>query len=269
MTDLWKQAVRDFRPQQIKACEDLDRAIFEGGGETRRPLFVAPVSTGKTRINLGVALAAIERGARGVLKVSRSGHIARQGLETLSRIAPHISGGLYTGLKKQADRQILFATAQTLARHLDVVEAAGVVIIDEADQAYLRDESKEYAAILGAAPRYAGVTGTPFVLEKGRTVPIFGPGKAFDEPCGLITKKAARDAGHFHFIEPAPITPSHQLKIDCKTKINISGDFDTRVQSCSPPMLSTIAEDTKAAVALLGPGQQFLFFGSTTKQCDA
>jgi superfamily II DNA or RNA helicase len=75
--------------------------------------------------------------------------------------------------------------------------------------------------------------------------------------------------GFFHFIEPAPITPSRQLKIEQKTKIDLSGDFDTKAQSCSTPMLSAIAEDTKAAVDLLGSGQQFLFFGSTTNQCDA
>jgi hypothetical protein len=76
-------------------------------------------------------------------------------------------------------------------------------------------------------------------------------------------------AGFFHFIEPAPITPSRQLKIDRKTKVEASGDFDTKVQACSAPMLSTIAEDTKAAMALLPADQRFLFFGSTTDQCDA
>lgn len=42
-----------------------------------------------------------------------------------------------------------------------------------------------------------------------------------------------------------------------------------RLQACSAPMLSAIAEDTKAAVNLLPAGQRFLFFGTTTDQCDA
>lgn len=112
------------------------------------------------------------------------------------------------------------------------------------------------------------MTGTPFVLEKGRTVPIFGREKAFNKPCHLITKAKLRDEGFFHFIEPAPITPSRQLKIEPKTKIDLSGDFDTKVQACSIPMLTAIAADTKAAVNLLPAEQQFLFFGSTTNQCD-
>jgi superfamily II DNA or RNA helicase len=95
-------------------------------------------------------------------------------LETLRLYAPGILGGLYTGSKKQADRQILFATAPALANRLDIVEAADLLLIDEADQAYVRDDTKQYSAILKVARRYAGVTGTPFVLEKGRTVPIFG-----------------------------------------------------------------------------------------------
>ena len=127
-----------------------------------------------------------------------------------------------------------------------------MVLIDECDQSYLRDETKEYSTILKAARRFAGATGTPFVLEKGRTVPIFGRGKIFNKPCALVTKADLRDRGFFHFIEPAPITPSRQLKIEQKTKVDLSGDFDTKAQSRSTPMLSAIAEDTKTAVDLLG-----------------
>jgi hypothetical protein len=91
----------------------------------------------------------------------------------------------------------------------------------------------------------------------------------FNKPCYLVTKAALRDEGFFHFIEPAPITPSRVLKIEHKTKIEASGDFDTKVQAISAPMLSAIAEDTNAVMALLPAGQQFLFFGSKTVQCDA
>jgi Helicase conserved C-terminal domain len=91
----------------------------------------------------------------------------------------------------------------------------------------------------------------------------------FAPPCHLVTKAKLRDLGHFHFIDKAPIVPSRHLKIERKTKVDISGDFDTKVQACSTPMLTAIAEDTKAVVSLLGPEQQFLFFGSTTAQCDA
>jgi hypothetical protein len=70
-----------------------------------------------------------------------------------------------------------------------------LVLIDECDQSYLRDETKEYSAILKAARRFAGATGTPFVLEKGRTVPIFGRGKTFNKPCALVTKADLRDRG--------------------------------------------------------------------------
>jgi superfamily II DNA or RNA helicase len=217
----------------------------------------------------------VERGCDRVVIPSRARHIAEHGRDTLRLYRPNITAGLYTGAKKQT-AQILFATAPALARHIDVVKSADLVLIDECDQAYLRDKTKEYKAILNAAQRYAGVTGTPFVLEKGRivlekgrTVPIFGPGKIFNKPCSLVTKADLRDAGFFHFIEPALITPSRQLKIDRKTKVDLSGDFDTKVQACSAPMLSAIAEDTKAAVNLLPAGQRFLFFGTTTDQCDA
>jgi len=59
------------------------------------------------------------------------------------------------------------------------------------------------------------------------------------------------------------------LKIDRKTKVDLSGDYDTRVQSTSDAMLSAIAADTKAAMDQLPSGQQFLFFGASTDQCDA
>jgi superfamily II DNA or RNA helicase len=253
------------RPHQVAASTALNNAIQNEEGP---PLLVAPVATGKTLILVMTAVAAIERGGIRIVVVSRSRHVAGQSLATLQAYKPEISGGLYTGLKKQT-AQVLFATAPALARHIDIVEDADLVLIDECDQAYLRGETKEYAAILKAARRYAGVTGTPFVLEKGRTVPIFGKDKAFNKPCYLVTKAKLRDEGFFHFIEPAPITPSRQLKIEPKTKVDLSGDFDTKVQACSAPMLTAIAEDTKAAVGLLPAGQQFLFFGSTTNQCDA
>jgi hypothetical protein len=76
----------------------------------------------------------------------------------------------------------------------------------------------------------------------------------FNKPCYLTTKAKLRDEGFFHFIEPAPIAPSRQLKIEARTKVDISGDFDTKVQATSLPMLSAIAEDTKAAVDWLPAG---------------
>lgn len=164
-------------PHQIEAAAKFDDAIWNEEGAA---LLVAPVATGKTLILVMVAVMAIERGCKQIVVVSRSRHVAGQTFDTLRLFRPDISGGLYTGAKKQT-AQILFATAPTLARHLDVVESVDLVLVDECDQAYLRDETKEYKAILAAARRYAGTTGTPFVLEKGRTVPIFG-GRAAASP---------------------------------------------------------------------------------------
>jgi superfamily II DNA or RNA helicase len=267
-----------FWPHQIRLSDALDAAIWQSNDN--RPLGVGPVACGKTGALIRVARKAIQRGAKLVIIVSRSGHIAGQSLEALRKFAPGLTGALFTGAsKKIGDAQIIFATAQTLAKRLDVVRAADVVLIDECDQAYQRGETKQYATILAAAQRYAGVTGTPFALEKGRTVSIFGEGKAFDPPCAVVAKAELRDAGLFHFIEPAPVTPARLLKFDPK-KIDAGGDFDTKVQAKSPVMLKTIAEDTKAAMAeleeqsatlapqLLPKPPQFLFFGSTTEQCD-
>jgi superfamily II DNA or RNA helicase len=158
------------RPYQVEAAAAFDAAIWTQPGPA---LLVAPVASGKTVILDMVAVMAIDRGCEQVTVCSRSQHVAEQSLETLEAYRPDISGGFYTGKKKQV-AQILFATAPTLARHIEVVEAADLLLIDEADQAYVRETTKEYAAILKAARRYAGCTGTPFVLENGRTVPIFG-----------------------------------------------------------------------------------------------
>ncbi len=270
------------RSNQIDFVAKFDAAIWgdvgsslqtKGGlpfsAEKKGALAVAPVAGGKTLILVMLAvMAIIQRFCRRVIIVSRSLHIAKQSLETLQQYNPNISGGIYSGSTKELDAQIIFATAQTLARHIEIVHSADLVLIDEADQAYLRDETKEYAAILKVARRYAGVTGTPFVLEKGRTVPIFGPGKVFDAPCYSITKAALAKDGYFRFIESAPIKPSRILKIERNTKVDLGGDFDTKAQACGAPMLSAIAADTKAAMDLLEPDGQFLFFGLTTEQCD-
>jgi DNA repair protein RadD len=256
------------RPYQFDAANCLNAAIWDD--EDSKALFVAPVASGKTVILASVAVNAIARGCNSVVVVSRSKHIADQSLKICNGLAPDIGAGLFTGNKKQDGCQILFATAPALARRLSIVEEADLVLIDEADQAFFRETTKEYSAICAAARKYAGVTGTPFVLENGCTVPIYGEpdeGKPFDVPCGMITKEKLRDLGHFHFIEAAPAAPSKQLKIDRKTKVDPSGDFNTKVQAMSATMLTTIAADTALAMGQL-PDQQFLFFGSTTEQCD-
>jgi superfamily II DNA or RNA helicase len=158
------------RPHQVEAATRFDHAIWNEEGPA---LLVAPVATGKTLILVMVSVMAIERGCNRVVVVSRSRHVAEQSLNTLKVYHPNISRGLYTGAKKQT-AQVLFATAPALARHIEVVENADLVLIDECDQAFLRDTTIEYSAILKTARRYAGTTGTPFVLEKGRTIPIFG-----------------------------------------------------------------------------------------------
>jgi superfamily II DNA or RNA helicase len=157
------------RPYQVEAATCLDRAIWEGN---KPALAVLPVAAGKTIVLILSAAMAVDRGY-GAIVVSRSALIAEQSLKTLSGLRPDISGGLYTGRRKTKDVDILFATAKALAGHLDIVRAADLLLIDEADQAFVRDNTKEYSAIIQAARRYAGVTGTPFVLLKGRTVPIF------------------------------------------------------------------------------------------------
>jgi hypothetical protein len=90
----------------------------------------------------------------------------------------------------------------------------------------------------------------------------------FDPPCYVLPKVTLRDLGHFHFIEPAAVAPSRELKIDRTTKINLGGDYDCTVQASSQPMLTAIAGDTKVVMGTLPANAQFLFFGSTTDQCD-
>jgi superfamily II DNA or RNA helicase len=164
-----KQAPITPRSYQLEAATCLDHAVWDEG---RPALAVLPVAAGKTVILILTAARAVDRGYD-VIVVSRSGVIAEQSLKTLARMRPDISSGLYTGRRKAKDADILFATAKTLAGHLDIVRAADLLLIDEADQTFIRDSTKEYAAILEAARRYAGCTGTPFCLHKGRTVPIF------------------------------------------------------------------------------------------------
>ena len=127
------------RPHQIEAAAAFDHAIWNKEG---RALLVAPVATGKTLILIMTACAAIERGCSQIAVCSRSQHVAEQSLKTLKAYRPEITGGFYTGRKKQV-AQILFATAPALARHVDIVEAADLLLVDECDQAYVRETTKE------------------------------------------------------------------------------------------------------------------------------
>jgi len=140
------------RPHQTEAAACLNNAIWDAEG---RPLFVAPVSAGKTLILVMVAKTALERGCKRVIVVSRSKHVVGQSLETLRRYAPGILGGLYTGSKKQTACQILFSTAPTLARHLNIVEAADLILVDEASRLICATRPKNTrpsSALRGAMP---------------------------------------------------------------------------------------------------------------------
>jgi superfamily II DNA or RNA helicase len=105
-----------------------------------------------------------------------------------------------------------------------------LLVIDEADQAFGEDV-KQYGAILAAAPRYCGLTGTPFRLKDRETAPIFGDGAPFDPPCFSIGKAELVARRRIVPVEPARTSAAFDVS---KLRVNDAGFFGRKL---SPPNL--------------------------------
>ena len=223
-----------------------------------RPLAVVP--TGGGIAGLAEAFLGKYPSAR-IIVTTRSRGISQHNLAALNRLDPSISTALFAG--RPVDASVTYAAAQKLFRYPEIVASADLVIIDEADQAFL-EASRQYGAILKAARQYCGLTGTPFRLVDRETKPIFGPDAPYDLPCASISKNELIALGRILPIEA--VAGSTGLDIT-RARLGKDGSFDTTAQSTSAAMLEAIVADV--AEALEAEPAAFLFYASTVEQAEA
>lgn len=142
---------------QVEALKSLDASRAEGNG---RGLVVMATGLGKTWL---AAFDAVAMEAKRVLFVAHREEILLQAESTFQRILPKSRVGHYTGSRKEAEADLVFASVQTLARdeHEDAFapDHFDYVVVDEFHHA----AAPTYRRVLSRLqPRFLlGLTATP------------------------------------------------------------------------------------------------------------
>ena len=115
------------RPIQAEALEALEQTRAEGFD---RAFVVMATGLGKTWL---AAFDSARPGFRRVLFVAHREEILRQSRDVFRRVRPDADLGLFVGDEKVRDAEVVFASVQTLHRHLDrfAPTAFAYVVIDE------------------------------------------------------------------------------------------------------------------------------------------
>jgi len=144
------------RGAQIEALYELKKAREEGIG---KGLVVAATGTGKTYL---AAFDSLEY--KHILFIAHREEILTQAFDSFNKVRPGVAAGFYTGAVKDAEKDIYFATVQTLAREQNLTafpsDYFDYIIIDEFHHA----AANSYRAILTYfKPRFLlGLTATPY-----------------------------------------------------------------------------------------------------------
>lgn len=140
---------------QLEALAALHAAM---AGGARRGLVVLATGLGKTLL---AAFAAREIDARRVLFLAHREEILEQAMRAFARVLPERSRGMFMGQRRDRGVELLFATVQTLGRHLSTwpKDHFDFVIVDEFHHAAA---SSYLQVIEHFTPRFMlGLTATP------------------------------------------------------------------------------------------------------------
>ncbi len=144
------------RGAQIEALYELKKAREEG---IKKGLVIAATGTGKTYL---AAFDSIK--FNHVLFIAHREEILNQAFDSFNKVRPGVAAGFYTGAVKDEEKDIYFATVQTLAREQNLIafpsDYFDYIIIDEFHHA----AANSYRAILSYfKPRFLlGLTATPY-----------------------------------------------------------------------------------------------------------
>jgi DNA repair protein RadD len=175
-----RQVLRDY---QIRARDELRAAIarLRQAGKPQRALLVSPTGSGKTTIAGAIIEGATARGGD-VLFLAHRRELILQCSQRLDGIG--VDHGILMGNHDRAApwSRVQIASVQTLARRLDRLPKATLVIVDEAHHA----RASTYSHILDRYPDAAvlGLTATPWRLDNR------GLGELFEE---LVVAAYPRD----------------------------------------------------------------------------
>ena len=186
------------RPIQAEALEALEQTRAEGFD---RAFVVMATGLGKTWL---AAFDSARPGFRRVLFVAHREEILRQSRDVFRRVRPGADLGLFMGDEKVRDAEVVFASVQTLHRHLDrfAPAAFAYVVIDEFHHA----AAATYRRVLAHfEPRFLlGLTATPDRRDGADLLALCGDNLVFD--CGLAEGIGRQELSPFHYWGIADVT---------------------------------------------------------------
>ena len=186
------------RPIQTEALEALERTRADGFD---RAFVVMATGLGKTWL---AAFDSARPEFRRVLFVAHREEILRQSRDVFRRVRPDADLGLFMGDEKVRDAEVVFASVQTLHRHLDgfAPTAFDYVVIDEFHHA----AASTYRRVLAHfEPKFLlGLTATPDRRDGADLLALCGHNLVFD--CGLAEGIRRDELSPFHYWGIADVT---------------------------------------------------------------
>ena len=186
------------RPIQSEALAALEQTRADGFD---RAFVVMATGLGKTWL---AAFDSARPGFRRVLFVAHREEILRQSRDVFRRVLPDVDLGLFMGDEKVRDAEVVFASVQTLHRHLDRFARAAFdyVVIDEFHHA----AASTYRRVLGHfEPKFLlGLTATPDRRDGADLLALCGDNRVFD--CGLAEGISRHELSLFHYWGIADVT---------------------------------------------------------------
>ena len=186
------------RPIQTEALDALERTRADGFD---RAFVVMATGLGKTWL---AAFDSARPGFRRVLFVAHREEILSQSRDVFRRVRPDADLGLFMGDEKVRDAEVVFASVQTLHRHVDGFARAAFdyVVIDEFHHA----AASTYRRVLGHfEPKFLlGLTATPERRDGADLLALCGDNLVFD--CGLAEGISRNELSPFHYWGIADVT---------------------------------------------------------------
>ena len=179
------------RPIQSEALDALARTRADGFD---RAFVVMATGLGKTWL---AAFDSTRPGFRRVLFVAHREEILRQSRDVFRRVLPDADLGLFMGGERTTDARTIFASVQTLHRHLDRFDPAefDYLVIDEFHHA----AATTYRQVLRYfRPEFLlGLTATPDRRDGADLLALCGDNLVFD--CGLAEGIRRGELSPFHY----------------------------------------------------------------------
>lgn len=149
------------------------------------PVIDLPTGSGKSVVIAGFCLRLCEASRR-VLVLCRQKELVQQNAERLSQLAGgRLSVGIYcAGLgRKETDKDVTFATVQSVTKNIHDLGAIHAILVDEAHQIPAKSDS-QYGHVISEVRKYQprcrliGLTASPYRTSSGL---IYGEGKIFSD----------------------------------------------------------------------------------------